>query len=72
MIDPPVLLASMTGLTDRPFRALVGRFGAGPVVSGMLARRQLLAHSPSALARAEIAAGSDADADGAAPLARAA
>ncbi len=58
LIDPPVLLAPMAGLTDRPFRALVARFGAGLVVSEMLASRELLARSPSALARTEIAAGS--------------
>ena len=57
VIDPPVLLAPMAGLTDRPFRALVARFGAGLVVSEMLASRELLARSPSALARAEVAAG---------------
>jgi tRNA-dihydrouridine synthase B len=56
-IDPPVLLAPMAGLTDRPFRALVARWDAGLVVSEMLASRELLARSPSALARAEIAAG---------------
>jgi tRNA-dihydrouridine synthase B len=61
VIDPPVLLAPMAGLTDRPFRALVARFGAGLVVSEMLASRELLARSPSALARAEVAAGAEAN-----------
>lgn len=57
IIDPPVLLAPMAGLTDRPFRVLVRRFGAGLVVSEMVASREMLARAPSALARAEMAAG---------------
>ena len=56
-LDPPVLLAPMAGLTDRPFRALVRGFGAGLVVSEMVASREMLARAPSTLARAELAAG---------------
>lgn len=56
-IDPPVLLAPMAGITDRPFRELVAKFGAGLVVSEMVASAEILAASPSAQARAEIAAG---------------
>ncbi|MEC9454722.1 MAG: tRNA-dihydrouridine synthase, partial [Pseudomonadota bacterium] len=33
----PVLLAPMSGVTDMPFRRLVKRFGAGLVVSEMIA-----------------------------------
>lgn len=36
-IDPPVLLAPMSGVTDLPFRRLVGGFGAGLVYSEMIA-----------------------------------
>lgn len=56
-LDPPVLLAPMAGITDRPFRELVVRFGAGLVVSEMVATQELLASKPSVRARAEIAAG---------------
>jgi len=28
-IDEPVLLAPMTGVTDKPFRVLVRRYGSG-------------------------------------------
>ena len=36
-LDPPVLLAPMAGITDLPFRRLVAGFGAGLVVSEMVA-----------------------------------
>ena len=35
-LDNPVILAPMAGVTDRPFRTLVKRLGAGMVVSEML------------------------------------
>jgi len=56
-IDPPVLLAPMAGLTDRPFRALVQRFGVGLVVSEMVASGEFLTGKASVRAKAEIAAG---------------
>ena len=34
---PPVMLAPLAGITDLPFRRLVGRLGAGLVVREMLA-----------------------------------
>ncbi len=36
-LDQPVILAPMSGVTDRPFRRLVARLGAGLVVSEMIA-----------------------------------
>jgi len=56
-INPPVILAPMAGITDRPFRAVVARFGAGLVVSEMVATQEMLAAKPSVRAKAEIAAG---------------
>jgi len=41
-IDPPVILAPMSGVTDRPFRQLVRRLGGGLVVSEMIASREML------------------------------
>lgn len=35
LIDPPVLLAPMAGVTDKPFRVLCKRMGAGMAVSEM-------------------------------------
>ena len=43
----PVLLAPMAGITDLPFRRLVARFGAGLVVSEMVASGALLTATPS-------------------------
>lgn len=41
-IDVPVLLAPMSGVTDRPFRRAVRRFGAGLVSSEMIASRAMI------------------------------
>ena len=50
-IDEPVLLAPMAGITDLPFRRLVARFGAGLVVSEMVASRAVVAAGKAAAAR---------------------
>lgn len=54
-IDPPVLLAPMAGITDRPFREIVAGFGAGLVVSEMVASAEMA--KSSVRARAELASG---------------
>lgn len=41
-LTTPVVLAPMSGITDRPFRSLVKRLGAGLVVSEMIASREML------------------------------
>ena len=41
-VSDPVWLAPMTGVSDLPFRRLVKRFGAGMVVSEMIASRGML------------------------------
>ena len=50
----PVLLAPMAGITDRPFRDLVARFGAGMVVSEMVASQEMLQSKPGVRAKAEL------------------
>ncbi len=42
VIDTPVLLAPMSGVSDRPFRHLVQRFGVGLVFSEMIASQQMV------------------------------
>ncbi len=41
-VENPVWLAPMTGVSDLPFRKLVKRFGAGMVVSEMIASRAMI------------------------------
>ena len=53
-LSPPVLLAPMAGITDRPFRDLVASFGAGLVVSEMVASQEMVEAKPSVRARAEL------------------
>ncbi len=57
LVDPPVLLAPMAGITDLPTRRIVSRFGAGLVVSEMVACREVLSAAPEARARAELGLG---------------
>lgn len=51
---PPVALAPMAGITDRPFRDLVRRFGAGLVVSEMVASQEMVQAKPGVRERAEL------------------
>ncbi len=44
-IDPPVVLAPMAGVTDRPFRQLCKRLGAGLAVSEMVTADSRLWHT---------------------------
>jgi tRNA-dihydrouridine synthase B len=48
-VNDPVWLAPMTGVSDLPFRRLVKRFGAGMVVSEMIASRAMIAETQSAM-----------------------
>ncbi len=50
----PVLLAPMAGITDLPFRQIVGRFGAGLVVSEMVASQEMVQAKPGVRERAEL------------------
>jgi nifR3 family TIM-barrel protein len=47
----------MAGITDRPFRDLVASFGAGLVVSEMVASQDMVQAKPSVRARAELGFG---------------
>ncbi len=56
-LTPPVLLAPMAGITDRPFRDLVASFGAGLVVSEMVASHDMLNARPGSREKAELGLG---------------
>ena len=56
-LEPPVLLAPMAGITDRPFRDLVAGFGAGLVVSEMVASQELVQAKPGVRERAALGLG---------------
>jgi tRNA-dihydrouridine synthase B len=56
-LDPPVLLAPMAGITDLPFRNLVASFGAGLVVSEMVASVDMINARPGTLEKAELGLG---------------
>ena len=56
-VDPPVLLAPMAGITDAPFRDLVLSFGAGLVVSEMVASQEMVQAKPGVRERAELGLG---------------
>ncbi|MEM6667658.1 MAG: tRNA dihydrouridine synthase DusB [Pseudomonadota bacterium] len=54
VIEDPVLLAPMAGITDAPFRKAVRKFGAGLVVSEMIASQELVTNRFDVRAKAEI------------------
>ncbi|GFE50173.1 tRNA-dihydrouridine synthase [Roseobacter cerasinus] len=56
-LTPPVLLAPMAGITDLPFRTLVASFGAGLVVSEMVASHDMLNARPGTREKAELGLG---------------
>ncbi|WP_298293287.1 tRNA dihydrouridine synthase DusB [uncultured Litoreibacter sp.] len=53
-IDLPVFLAPLAGITDLPFRQLVSRFGAGLVVSEMVASQEMVQAKPGVREKAEL------------------
>lgn len=53
-LAPPVALAPLAGITDLPFRQLVSRFGAGWVVSEMVASQEMIQAKPGVREKAEL------------------
>jgi tRNA-dihydrouridine synthase B len=51
-IEAPVILAPMTGVTDRPFRRLVKRYGAGLTVTEMIASQAMIRETRQSLQKA--------------------
>ncbi|MBT8460392.1 MAG: tRNA dihydrouridine synthase DusB [Boseongicola sp.] len=60
LLDPPVFLAPMAGITDLPFRRLVASFGAGLVVSEMVASQEMVQAKPGVREKAELGFGEQA------------
>ncbi len=58
-LNPPVLLAPLAGITDLPFRQLVSRFGAGLVVSEMVASQEMVQAKPGVREKAELGFGEE-------------
>lgn len=56
LISPPVMLAPLAGITDLSFRTLVSGFGAGRVVSEMIASGEFLTARPGSREKAELGA----------------
>ncbi len=56
-LQSPVMLAPMAGITDLPFRRLVASFGAGLVVSEMVASQEMVQSARVALERASLGLG---------------
>src|SRR5829696_7737931 len=52
-IDAPVILAPMTGVTDRPFRRAVKRYGAGLTVTEMIASQAMIRETRQSLQKAD-------------------
>ncbi len=55
IIETPAALAPMAGITDKPFRQLARRFGAGYAVSEMLNSDPSLRHTKKSLHRSDFA-----------------
>jgi tRNA-dihydrouridine synthase B len=51
-IEVPVILAPMTGVTDRPFRKIVKRYGAGLTVTEMIASQAMIRETRQSLQKA--------------------
>jgi tRNA-dihydrouridine synthase B len=51
-VETPVILAPMTGVTDRPFRRLVKRYGAGLTVTEMIASQAAIRETRQSLQKA--------------------
>src|SRR5579871_1945327 len=57
VLQMPVILAPLSGVTDLPFRALVKAQGAGLVVSEMIASWAMVRENRNTLRMAEVVAG---------------
>ncbi|MEM7617242.1 MAG: tRNA dihydrouridine synthase DusB [Pseudomonadota bacterium] len=54
VIDIPIILAPMSGVTDKPFRQLVKSFGADLLVSEMIASRAMIMQTKESILKCQI------------------
>jgi tRNA-dihydrouridine synthase B len=54
IIDSPVILAPMSGVTDYPFRAVVKKLGASLLISEMIASRAMIMQTLQSLQKAKV------------------
>jgi tRNA-dihydrouridine synthase B len=57
VIDTPVILAPLSGVTDLPFRSVAKQWGAGLVVSEMIASWAMVRENRNTMRMAAVAAG---------------
>jgi len=53
-LDAPVILAPLSGITDKPFRDIVSKFGAPLLVTEMIASRAMIAQSRQSLQKCQV------------------
>ena len=63
MVDPPVVLAPLAGITNVAFRRLCREYGAGLYISEMITSRALVEGNPKTMQMVSFAAGRDAPLD---------
>ncbi len=54
IINSPVILAPMSGVTDYPFRSIVKKLGASLLVSEMIASRAMIIHTRQSMQKAKV------------------
>lgn len=53
LVESPVILAPMSGVTDKPFRKMVRKFGAPLLVTEMVASRSMIAQAKQSLQKCQ-------------------
>lgn len=53
-LSAPVILAPMSGVTDRPFRNIVAKFGAPLLVTEMIASRAMIIHTKQSMQKCKL------------------
>ncbi len=54
IINSPVILAPMSGVTDYPFRSIIKKLGASLLVSEMIASKAMIIHTRKSMQKAKV------------------